>query len=223
MIINFPKWTHKLPGILALGGFGGLASVVFAFTWWGSPWHLEVGYQPEQPIPYSHKQHPGMLGLDCRYCHQAVHDGPQATIPSSQTCMNCHAQIKTQSAMLEPLRNRHDQGHRDFGKPIPWVKVHMLPDYAYFDHSVHVNAGVGCASCHGRVDQMEIVRQEMPLSMSWCLECHRQPEPHLREADQVTNMEYDEQFDPAKRLEIGTRIREQKRIAPPTHCSGCHR
>jgi hypothetical protein len=212
----FPKWTNKLPGQVAAGAFAGLALVVFVITYWFSPWHTDVGYAPNQPIEYSHKLHAGMLGIDCRYCHRAVEQGPHATIPSSETCFNCHQQVRRDSPLLAQLIAAHTEGP-DLGRPIEWVKVHMLPDYAYFDHSVHVAAGVGCESCHGRVDQMEVVHQTQPLSMKWCLDCHRDPAPHLRPLDQVTTMGF--QVDPA----LGARLRQERNLQPPTHCSGCHR
>jgi hypothetical protein len=171
-----------------------------------------VGYAPDQPVAYSHKLHAGLLGLDCRYCHQNVERSPHASVPDTNTCMNCHAQVRKDSPLLEKVRESAAKE-----TPIPWVKVHMLPDYAYFNHAAHVHAGVGCASCHGRVDQMEIVRQVEPLSMRWCLDCHRNPENHLRPAEEVTNMSY--QHDLQKALEI----KREKGINPPTHCSGCHR
>jgi NAD-dependent SIR2 family protein deacetylase len=208
----FPKWTNRLPqiaGALVLAG-GGL--VTFVVGYWFSPRHTDVGYAPEQPIAYSHKLHAGLLGMDCRYCHQNVERSNHASVPDSATCMNCHAQVKKDSRNLEVLRQSFSNK-----TPIPWVKVHMLPQYAYFNHEAHVRAGVGCVSCHGRVDKMDVVRQSEPLSMSWCLDCHRAPENHLRPVSEVTNMEY------PQTLAEGERLKEEKNINPPTHCSGCHR
>jgi len=223
----FPKWTNKLPAIATILAVLGAPSVVFLIWYYFSPWNTDVGYQPEQPVPYSHKLHAGLFGMDCRYCHQNVEKGPHATIPPSQTCMNCHTLIKTQSKLLEPIRESWKAAALgNDTQPVPWVKVHLLPDYAYFDHSAHVNvspeAGIGCASCHGRVDQMEIVRQTQPLSMGWCLECHRSPEKHLRPISEITNMAY-EHSEPVARQLLSAAAAAGRPINPPTHCSACHR
>ena len=190
--------------------FGGAFTTLVSWRYL-SPWHIEVGYQPEQPVFYSHKLHAGVMGMDCRYCHQHVERGPHATVPTTETCMNCHGKVKTGSVEIQKIAEAHAAD-----KPIEWVKVHMLPDYAYFNHSAHVNAGVGCASCHGRVDQMEVVRQTQPLSMGWCLDCHREPENHLRPRDKVTDMDFVP--DP----EAGKKIKKDRQLSPPTHCSACH-
>ncbi len=214
MTVIFPKWTNKLPTFAAAAAVCGGAFVTFVVWFWFSPKHTDVGYAPEQPVLYSHKLHAGTLGIDCRYCHQHVENGPHATIPTTETCMNCHApeKVKHDSTQIRHLQEQHAAG-----LPVEWVKVHMLPDYAYFDHSVHVHAGVGCASCHGRIDQMEVVRQDQPLSMGWCLECHRNPENHLRPLDKITDMDFEP--DP----EQGLQFVEERNINPPVHCSACHR
>ncbi|MCB9870289.1 MAG: cytochrome c3 family protein [Planctomycetes bacterium] len=214
----FPKWTNRLPAVATVLAVLGAPTLVFMVWYYFSPWYLEVGYAPDQPVPYNHKLHAGMFGMDCRYCHQNVERGPHATVPPTQTCMNCHVQVKKDSPLLAPVRASFEalaKGESD--RPVPWIKVHMLPDYAYFDHSVHVTAGVGCISCHGRVDQMEVVRQEKPLSMGWCLECHRDPAKHVRPVSEITNMNYRHDEALAKKLIAA------KKINPPTHCSACHR
>ena len=212
MTVLFQPSTNSIPGRLAtlvvLLGLG----AVFVVSYWFSPRHTDVGYQPIQPVAYSHKLHAGIMGMDCRYCHQKVESGAHATIPDTATCMNCHSKVLPNSDLLKDVR-----ASAATSDPIPWVKVHMLPDFVYFDHSIHIRAGVGCASCHGRIDQMEIVRQAEPLSMSWCLECHRAPEAHLRPAGEITNMAYE------PKLEVGKLIKDQKHLNPPTHCSACHR
>lgn len=213
MTLLFPKWTNKLPQLIGALVVAGGGAVTFVIGFWFSPKHIEVGYAPDQPVAYSHKLHAGLLGLDCRYCHQNVDHSPHASVPDTNTCMNCHGNVRTDSEKLQLVRDSAAEG-----KPIPWVKVHMLPQYAYFNHAAHVRVGVGCASCHGRVDQMEVVRQVEPLSMGWCLECHRAPENHLRPLEDVTKME-GYVHDLARAL----RIKEEKKINPPTHCSGCHR
>ena len=182
-----------------------ISSIVFIFWYWGSPKHLNVGYQPEQPIPYSHRLHAGELGIDCRYCHTNVNEAAHANIPATETCMNCHNKIKTDSPHIKKLKESYDNN-----TPIEWVNVHQLPQYAYFNHSRHVNSGVGCTTCHGRVDKMEVVYQAEPLSMAWCLECHKEPEKFLRPKDKVTQMDY--KVD--NQEEIGLLLKEEYHINP---------
>jgi len=180
-----------------------------------SPKHLEVGYEPTQPIPYSHRLHAGDLGIDCRYCHVNVEKGPAATVPPTEICMNCHKVVKTDSPHIMKLRESYATG-----KPMEWVKVHQLPDYVYFDHSRHVTSGVSCISCHGRVDQMDVVRQAQPMSMSWCLDCHRHPEKQLRPKDKVTQLSW---VPSESQLEMGNRLKQEYHINPSEDCSTCHR
>ncbi len=208
----FPRSLNYLPLIIALVAMLGGAGLTFAVWYYGSPWNTWVGYAPVQPVPYSHKLHAGELGIDCRYCHANIERSQEAMIPATQTCMGCHAVIKTDSIRLQPVRDSWASG-----KPIEWKRVHKLPEHAYFDHSVHLAVGVGCASCHGRIDQMEVVRQDQPLSMSWCLDCHRDPGKHLRPKDQITNMSW---TPPTEEAELVARA---KLVNPPEHCSGCHR
>lgn len=219
----FPKWTNKLPAALALGAAATGLLVVFVVYYWFSPKHTDVGYQPYQPIDYSHRLHAGDRGMDCRYCHRMVEEGPHATVPDTETCLGCHNQLLAvkESPLLKPLF-----ASAAAGTPIPWVKVHLLPEYAYFHHGVHVNAGVGCSSCHGRVDQMDIVSQVEPLSMGWCLECHRDPTPHIRpKGVSVTDMAWvaDEQSRAAARKRLEFSGDTPPELNPPTHCSACHR
>lgn len=225
MTVLFPKWTNKLPAILALGAAAAGLFVVFAVNYWFSPRHTDVGYQPFQPIAYSHKLHAGTLGMDCRYCHRMVEDGPHATIPDNDTCFGCHKNIKKDSLALKPLQAAYGTGKGD-GTAIPWVKVHLLPQYAYFNHAVHLRAGVGCVSCHGQVNEMEIVRQVEPLSMRWCLDCHRDPTAHIRPAGvSPTKMDWtpdDASIAAAKGL-LEWHGDNAPALNPPTHCSACHR
>ena len=215
MAVIFPRWTNLIPLGLALAlPVGGAAAVAGAWYWF-SPEFTDVGYQPEQPVPFSHQLHAGDVGLDCRYCHDTVERAAHAAVPPTSRCMNCHAHVLKDSVLLEPIRTSAETGD-----PVPWQRVHLLPDYCFFDHSVHVAAGVGCVSCHGRIDQMPVVRQEKPLSMGWCLDCHRNPWPELRPRDQVTNMAWDGAavgYDP-RADRAGSR-----ELKPPTFCSGCHR
>tara|TARA_B100000427_G_scaffold103252_1_gene85374 strand:- start:30999 stop:31697 length:699 start_codon:yes stop_codon:yes gene_type:complete len=211
----FPKWVNKVPAIIAVSVVGILMFVVHLFWYWLSPNHLEIGYEPEQPIPYSHRFHAGELGIDCRYCHYNVETQAHANIPSAELCLNCHSQIKQDSPFIKDIKE-----HYDSNTPIEWVNVHMLPEYAYFDHSRHVNSGVSCVQCHGRVDQMEVVQQVESLSMSWCLDCHRNPEPNIWPKEHVTNLSWESDEDP---LEMGKRLVEEYHLNPKIECSVCHR
>jgi hypothetical protein len=210
----FPKKANALPVLSVLGlGAGGLLTLLLVWYYF-SPQFLDVGYAPEQPVPYSHRLHVQQLGMDCRYCHNWVDVSAHANIPSTQTCMNCHGQIKTESIALAPIRESWATGNS-----VEWIKVHHLPDYAHFSHAVHVNNGVGCETCHGRVDQMEIVYQAESLSMGWCLECHRQPELYLRPQNEVTTMGY---VQPANFVERNLERIAAEGIRPPINCSACH-
>lgn len=213
----FPRWANKTR-VLAGAALGITPLYLIGLVWYGaSPKTTDVGYQPVQPIPYSHALHAGQLGIDCRYCHNTVEQAGYAAIPDTATCMNCHSMVRTTSPALAPLREAHETG-----KPIEWVKVHDLPDYVYFNHSAHVARGVGCVSCHGRVDQMVEVYQHEPLSMAWCLDCHRNPNAHLRPASEATNMNW-EPPNGQSREDFGAALREANNINPPTDCSTCHR
>lgn len=205
----FPRQLNLLPAVLAVAALAGGIGIVLVFWIYFSPRNLQVGYAPDQPVRYSHRMHAGELGIDCRYCHANVERSQEAMIPPTQTCMGCHNMVRNQSAALAPVRESWETG-----RAVEWVRVHKLPEHTYFDHSVHLAAGVGCVSCHGRVDQMEVVRIEQPIAMGWCLDCHRNPGPNLRPADQITNMawEPDENWQP-----------QVASVNPPTHCSGCHR
>lgn len=211
----FPKWTNQLPTIAAVVTVILLVGGTGLVWYYGSPKYTDVGFRPEQPVPYSHKLHADDLGIDCRYCHSNIEKSPHANVPSTQTCMNCHKLILPDSEKLLPVRESYK-----IGIPIEWVRVHMLPDYAYFDHSAHLRAGVGCVSCHGRIDQMEKVTQAKPLSMSWCLDCHRDPAPNLRPPEEVTNMRW---TPPEDQLERAAQQIKELEIDPPVDCSGCHR
>jgi len=211
----FPKWVNNIPLYLVAAVIAG-SVVVPAFIWYYfSPRYTDVGYQPVQPVPYSHKLHAGDLQIDCRYCHAQVEVAAVASVPPTQVCMNCHTLVKADSPKLEALRASWKSG-----QPMRWVRVHQLPEYAYFNHGVHVRAGVGCQSCHGNIRGMEVVTQQEPLSMSWCLDCHRNPDMHLRPFDQITNTTWKP---PKDQLELAARYKEERHIAPPEDCSGCHR
>ncbi len=212
----FPKSLNYLPLVAALGTAVAGGVVTFVFVYYFSPNNLQVGYAPVQPVPYSHRLHAGQLGMDCRYCHANVEHSYEAMVPPTQTCMGCHAVVKPESARLAPVRESWESG-----LPVPWVRVHNLPDHVFFDHSVHLSAGVGCVTCHGRIDQMEVVTQAEPLSMGWCLDCHRAPEENLRPLDRLTDMDWT----PAMATPEERRVIDglAARATPPENCSGCHR
>jgi hypothetical protein len=210
----FPKSANVIP-LLSLGGaLVGSVVPVFVIWYYFSPEFTDVGYSPEQPVPYSHQIHVGKLGLDCRYCHSNVDVTAEANVPPTQTCMNCHGQVLPQSIPLLPVRESWATGD-----PVEWVKVTFLPDYVHFSHAIHVNNGVGCETCHGRIDKMEVVRQAEALSMGWCLECHRQPELYLRPNNQVVTMGY---VHPSDFVHRNIERIDREGIQPPTECSGCH-
>jgi hypothetical protein len=214
--VILPKWLDSLRPVV--GVVLGILPLYLAllFYYGGSPRTTNVGYAPEQPVPYSHTLHAGELGIDCRYCHTSVEESAYANVPPTATCMNCHGGIHTESPKLAPVR-----ASRETGMPLPWIRVHDLPDYAYFDHSAHVRRGVGCVECHGRIDEMEVVFQAEPLNMGWCLDCHRDPVPRLRPLDEITNMAWQPE-DEANGGHV-TELRERFDIDPPEDCSACHR
>jgi len=211
----FPKWSNLARPALATLVVVVPAYVTVLLAYGASPRTTAVGYQPVQPVPYSHALHAGQLGIDCRYCHTTVEVAAHAAIPPTQTCMNCHAKIRASSPKLLPIRESYATG-----LPVPWVRVHDLPDYVYFNHSAHVRRGVGCVECHGRVDKMEVVTQVKRLSMGWCLDCHRNPDRHLRPPEMVTRMDWVSPEDPQV---YGRRLREAGHINPSTQCWTCHR
>ena len=215
----FPRWANYLLPAIILMGIGAGPYLVVAVGLGGSPVTTDVGYQPEQPVEFSHAIHAGKLGMDCRYCHTTVDKAAFAAIPPTQTCLNCHTNIRTESPKLLKVRESGVTG-----KPLDWIKVHNLPDYSYFNHSAHINKGVSCVSCHGRVDQMETVFQAKTLSMSFCLDCHRAPEKHLRPLDQVTNLAWTPPD--GDQLKIGLELKEKlgiRDVGYMTSCSTCHR
>ena len=185
----------------------------------------------EQPVQFSHKHHVGDDGIDCRYCHTSVEDSSFAGIPPTKTCMNCHAQIWTNAPMLAPVRYSFSSG-----QSLQWTRVHDLPDFVYFNHSIHINKGVGCYSCHGQVDAMPLMYEENTLQMEWCLNCHREPEKFLRPKEQVFNMQYQQPSSEhlvevdgksyASQFELGKALRQKYHLRTSqdiTSCSTCHR
>jgi len=212
----FHHSTNTLSKLSIFGAIGLVAAGLWAVLEINrSSYVTRAGEAREQPVPFSHAHHVGGIGIDCRYCHTTVEVSATAGIPPTKTCMNCHTQIWAQSPMLEPVREsfRTDRS-------LEWVRVHDLPDFAYFDHSAHVNKGVGCSTCHGRVDQMPLMWQEASLQMEWCLECHRHPERYLRPRAEVFNVAYQA---PPDQLEVGRRLVKEYGVQTRTGCSTCHR
>jgi hypothetical protein len=220
----FPRSSNLLPlkivfCALVLGG-----AVTAGMTYYFTPKYTRVGYQPIQPVPFSHKIHVGQVGMDCRYCHSFVEVAAHSNIPTTQVCMNCHNQVQKDNPKLAAVRESWATG-----QPIQWIQIHKTPDYVYFNHAAHVNRGVSCVECHGRVNEMEVVYHAKPLSMDFCLNCHRAPEDALRPLDQITNLNYEptphkgESVKAAQRR-IGTELKNQWHINPPDKsCAGCHR
>jgi hypothetical protein len=203
------KLSIVLGGLLAAGGLILMNAVD------RSPYVTGVNIPPEQPVPFSHKHHVTQIGLDCRYCHTSVEKAAYAGIPATETCMSCHTQVWADAPMLEPVRESWRSG-----RSLEWTRVHDLPEYVYFDHSIHVNKGMSCAVCHGRVDQMPLVWKVNTLHMSWCLDCHRQPEKYIRPKEEVFNMAYEPTED---QMVLGARLVEEYKVRKLTDCSYCHR
>ena len=214
----FKESANKTPLRLVISLFllGGLLTGLIDY--YATPAYSRVGYQPLQPVAFSHAKHVGALGLDCRYCHSSVDKSKHSRIPDAATCMNCHNQIATDSPLLDPIREAAKTG-----EAVPYTRVHRLPNFVYFNHAVHVNRGVSCVACHGRIDLMEqTVRHEKPLSMSFCLHCHRNPEDHVRALDKVYDLSF--QYPDGKtQRDKGLQFVHNWKINPPQSCSGCHR
>ncbi len=217
-----PQVFHRSTNTFSRLSIFGAMFVVAALAWGlalinRSSYVTRAGVARQQPVPFSHRHHAGELGIDCRYCHTSVEQAAVAGIPPTKTCMNCHSQIWVDSPTLEPVRAsfRTDRS-------IDWIKVHDLPDFVYFNHSIHVQQGIGCVSCHGRVDRMNLTWQESSLYMEWCLDCHRHPEQFVRPREQVFNMEW---RPPVDQLTLGRQLVQQYHIQVQqlTNCSVCHR
>ena len=213
-VFNFPPWTNKIRVLAGAGVAGGAFYAILIVTFGFSPKTTDVGYQPVQPVPFSHALHAGELGMDCRYCHTTVERADHAAIPPTETCMGCHERVHVDSEKLAPVRESWKTG-----QPIEWIRVHDLADYAYFNHAAHVTKGIGCVSCHGRIDKMEIVKQTEPLSMGWCLDCHRAPEEHLRPKELITAMDWRSE----NQIEQGLELKKAYNVNPSQDCSTCHR
>jgi Cytochrome c7 and related cytochrome c len=212
----FHRSTNTISRVSVFGGIGIIVVLVATLAAINrSSYVTEVGVARSQPVQFSHKHHVGDDGIDCRYCHTSVEESSFAGIPSTKICMNCHTQIWAESPILEPVRESFRTG-----KSLEWTRVHNLPGFVYFDHSIHVHKGVGCTTCHGRVDQMPLMWRENTLYMEWCLECHRNPERFVQPREQVFNMDWQP---PSDQIALGQKLVQEYKIAQLTSCSVCHR
>lgn len=203
----------SIVGVMMAVPILGVAGYFFNMTY-----GIDLKVPLEQPVEFSHRHHVLDDGLDCRYCHTSVDKGAFAGIPPTSTCMTCHSQLWSDSPMLKPVRDSHASG-----KPIEWTRVHDLPDFTYFNHSIHLKKGVGCESCHGRVDLMAMTMKDQTLAMDWCIACHRNPEKHLRPRDKVYEMGYKADGD---QTTIGKKLKDEYHVLNEfqlTNCSICHR
>ena len=242
----FPKWTNRLPLLVLVGGglLGG--GVVTGVTYYFTPKYTRVGYQPVQPVSFSHKVHAGELGMDCRFCHNMVEKSWFSNVPAASTCMKCHTKVLAKDSRLAPVRAsfygedaNHDgelqkdedkNGNGKNDRPaLPWVQIHKTPDYVYFDHSVHVTRGISCVKCHGRVDQMDEVRQAKSLSMAFCLDCHRNAHENVRPLDKVTDLDWEGGSDSHGYAyhfvdeTDGVSLADKLGVRASESCSVCHR
>ncbi|HET6575720.1 MAG TPA: cytochrome c3 family protein [Fimbriiglobus sp.] len=239
----FPKGMNVISrlvvlGLPVLGGAGAVAGAAF----YRSDYSTGTREIVEQPVPFSHKHHVSELGIGCQYCHTSAEVSASAGFPPTRTCMNCHQQIWVSAELLQPVRDSFvSSASNAVGKPIPWTKVHNVPHYVYFNHSIHLAKGVGCYSCHGRVDQMSLLFQTKSLLMEWCLDCHREPEKHLRPKAEVYNLAWQpadyrdpttgkqedrETGQPYTQLNLGKKLKEEYQVRDQsvlTNCSICHR
>lgn len=217
----FPQSANRLPLQIIIFVIILVGAVATGINYYATPKYTRVGYAPVQPVPYSHALHVNQLGLDCRYCHSNVEKSGVANLPTAQTCMNCHSQVRTDSPLLAPVRAAYQSG-----EPVRWVRIHQVPDYVYFNHSVHVSRGVSCVSCHGQINEMETVYHAKSLSMGFCLDCHRNPEPNLRPPELVTNLTWKADqslIDGKPHAEWAAEYVKKNHIKPPQSCTGCHR
>jgi hypothetical protein len=209
---------------LVLGAIAGLAGagVAAGVTIYLTPKYYRAGYQPVQPVPFSHKVHAGQLGLDCRFCHNGVEKSWFANLPGASTCMNCHNQVMKDDPLLQIVRDSATNN-----TPIAWVQVHKVPDYVYFNHSVHVTRGISCVECHGRIDQMDEVQHVKSLSMSFCLDCHRNPAAAIRPPDKVTKLDWQwstNSLEAEQMQEVnGQKFVHDWKVESLQSCSACHR
>jgi hypothetical protein len=212
----FPKWTNRLPILLVVGLLVVGGPVTAGIWYYFTPKYTRVGYQPIQPVAFSHSIHVDQVGLDCRYCHNAVEKSWYSNIPTASTCMNCHNQVLANDPRLALVRESHLTG-----KPIPWVQIHKMPDFVYFNHSVHVTRGVSCVHCHGQVNQMDEVKQTKSFSMTFCLDCHRNPADYIRPTDAVFDLNW--KTNETAQKQLGKQLVHDLKVESLQNCSACHR
>jgi hypothetical protein len=212
----FNRWTNTVSRLSVVVLFGTpVVLISLLMLWVRTPYGTKQFREVMQPIQFDHRHHVSDEGIECRYCHTTVDKSPSAGIPSTTVCMSCHAQIWSKSPYLQMVREAYFTD-----RPIQWRRVHNLPDYVYFNHSIHVNKGVGCVTCHGRVDEMPALNQVAPLTMGWCVECHRHPEPNLRPLEEITSMTWKPNGDPEK---VGAELAKKYNVHTRTSCTTCHR
>lgn len=212
----FPKWTNRLPLLVILGSLLGGGALVAGVWYYMTPEYGRVGYKPIQPVPFSHAVHADQLGIDCRYCHSMVEQSWYSNVPAANTCMNCHNQVLKDDPRLAIVRESAATG-----TPIEWVQIHKLPDFVFFNHSVHINRGISCVHCHGEIHKMDEVYHAKSLSMAFCLDCHRNPAPNLRPKGKVTDLDWN----PHQHLpkDWFTKARQDWKVNASQNCSACHR
>ena len=210
------NFIARLSLVLAIAGAGGgLGGLLITAK---SPYNTNQGMPVNQPVPFSHKHHVKGLGIDCRHCHFSVEESGFAGIPPTKTCMTCHSQIWTEAPMLEPVRESYRSD-----ESIDWVRVHDLPDYVYFNHSIHIAKGVGCQTCHGQVDEMPLMLKENTLQMDWCMDCHWHPEANLRPKSEITSMTWEPPSDNEERMKLAHELGDEYNVRSKVSCSTCHR
>jgi hypothetical protein len=213
----FPKWTNNLPRNIIIGALLASTAVTAGVGYYFTPKYTRAGYQPIQSVAFPHDAHVTQLGLDCRYCHSGVEKSWYSNIPATSVCMNCHNQVLKDDERLAAVRESAATG-----KPIPWVQIHKLPDYVYFNHAVHVNRGVSCVECHGQINRMDESYHAKPLSMSFCLDCHRDPAQHLRALDKITDLDWKAPNEDMQRAG-GRKLAHDWHVQSLQNCSTCHR
>lgn len=223
---TFSRTSNTIVKLSFIGGAFGIGSLfLFGSTISRSPYNTKATMALDQPVPFSHKHHAKELGIDCRYCHTSVESSSYAGVPPTETCMSCHSQIWTNSPLLQPVRdsfaNQQPIKFPATGQ-VGWNKLNSLPDFVFFNHSIHVNKGVSCFTCHGEVTEMQLTQKAKPFFMAWCLDCHRQPEKYIRPKEEVVNPDYEPK---GPQLEVGAKLVKEYGIKKDqlTNCSICHR